>query len=85
MIIYAVYVLWSKEESKFYIGFTSDIERRIKEHRSGKVHTTKRYKSLNLIYYEKFVSEVDARRREKYFKTTQGKKGLRLILRDTIK
>lgn len=82
--MYYVYVLYNKEESKFYIGYTKDLKRRIAEHKAGRSHTTKRYSSREFIYYESFISQIDAMRREKYFKTTKGKKALRLMLRDTI-
>ena len=79
-----VYALYSSEEDRFYIGFTSDIERRANEHEAGTNHTTSRMKEPRLVYYECFENEGDARRREGYLKTSAGKKGLRLILRETI-
>jgi len=82
--MYYTYVLWSKEDHKFYIGYTADIERRINEHENGQSHTTSRLSSPALIFYEAFFSKEDAVRRERYFKTTQGKKALRLILRDSL-
>ena len=65
------------------MGYTSDIERRIKEHEIAELHH--RNKDFNLIYYEAFTSKKDAKRREKYLKTTQGRRMLRLVLRDTLK
>ena len=83
--MYYVYVLY--DQKKLYIGFTRNIKRRFKEHLAGKVYTTKRYNQhkLGLIYAEMFVSKKDAERREKYLKTTKGKKGIKLILRETLK
>ena len=82
--MYCVYVLY--DNNKFYIGYTTNVKRRLKEHLRGKIHTTKRYnlEKLRLIYKECFVSEKDARRRERFLKTTKGRKGLKLILRDTL-
>jgi putative endonuclease len=82
--MYYVYVLYSKDENKFYIGSTSDLKRRVEEHKAGKVHTTCRYKSITLLFYEAFYGKEDALRRECYFKTTKGRKSLRLILRDSL-
>ena len=79
-----MYVLYSKIAKKFYIGYTTDIERRFKEHIAGKTHTTCRFPDLNLMFYECFISKQDAMRRERYFKTTKGKKVLRLMLRDSL-
>ena len=80
-----VYILWSKEDKKFYIGYTADLERRLSEHYRGDVYSTSRMTEPKFIFGESFVSEKDARRREGYFKTTKGKKALRLMLRDTLK
>jgi len=79
-----VYVLWSKADKKFYIGYTDNLKRRINEHNAGKVHTTVRFGNPQLIFFEAFLSRRDAQRREKYFKTTKGKKALWLMLRESI-
>ena len=47
-----VYVLLSQKDDKFYIGFTSDLERRLKEHNDGKAQSTKSRRPLKLLYYE---------------------------------
>jgi len=79
-----VYVLRSDDDKKFYIGYTANLDRRLAEHRRGVTHTTRRMKSPRIIFHEAFVSETDARRREKYFKTSKGRKALQLIMRDTL-
>ena len=83
--MYYVYILWSDREKKFYIGYTMDLERRLKEHQNGSCHTTVRMDNLKLVYFEAFICEDDARRREQYFKTTKGKKTLRLMLRESLR
>jgi len=47
-----------------YIGSTSDLRKRLAMHNSGKIYSTKFRKPLDLIYYEAYKSEEDARRRE---------------------
>ncbi|MFH1093943.1 MAG: GIY-YIG nuclease family protein [Candidatus Omnitrophota bacterium] len=79
-----VYVIYSASEDRFYIGYTKDIKRRIAEHEAGRNHTTSRYAQRKVIFYEAFFTESDARRREEYFKTTKGRKALRIMLRDTL-
>ncbi len=81
--MFYVYVL--QGNSKLYVGRTRDLKRRVKEHLLGKTWTTKRLKNLELIFYEAIKSEKDAIRREKYFKTTKGKKSLKLMLRSSLK
>jgi putative endonuclease len=77
--------LISLRDRKFYIGFTNDLKRRLKEHNSGKNISTKSRLPLKLIYYESHLSKVDADRREKYFKTTKGKSTLRQMLRESLR
>ncbi len=82
--MYYVYVLLSLRDYKFYIGFTSDLRRRIKEHNAGKNISTKPRLPLKLFYYEAHLSKNDAERREQYFKTTKGKSALRQMLRKSL-
>lgn len=81
---YYVYVLLSEKDHKFYIGYTNDIEKRLKEHENGEVTSTKWRLPVKLIYYEMHLNQKDALRREDYFKTTPGKRALKIILREFL-
>lgn len=83
--MYYVYVLLSKKDSKFYIGFTKNLERRIRKHKKGCVIATKNRLPLNLIFCEIYLNKKDAKRRERYFKTTKGKTTLKILLKDYLK
>jgi putative endonuclease len=76
------YILYSEKARKLYIGFTRDLKRRIIEHNQGKNFSTKPYKPWKLIYYEACLNEEDAKRREKYLKTTQGQRLIRRRLKE---
>lgn len=52
------------QDSKFYIGFTSDLKRRLKEHNSGLVKSTNPRKPFKLVYFEGYANEEEARHRE---------------------
>lgn len=69
---------------QIYTGFTMDLKRRMMEHKTGNNNTTKKFLPVKLIHYEAFLSEEDAKRREKYFKTSKGKTTLRLMLRENL-
>jgi len=71
---YYIYVLQSGKDHNFYIGLTGDIKKRLEEHSSGKVSQTKSRRPLELIYWEGCLNQKDAARREKYLKTTWGKR-----------
>jgi putative endonuclease len=64
--MYTVYILHSVKDNKRYIGFTDNLERRLTEHNSGKVKSTKHRKPLQLIYSEQFEDKTDALNRENF-------------------
>jgi putative endonuclease len=66
--MYYVYLLKSKKTEWVYIGYTSDLRKRVEEHRSGKSLTTRRYLPIELVYYEAYRSATDAMKREKTLK-----------------
>ncbi|MDD4106596.1 MAG: GIY-YIG nuclease family protein [Candidatus Shapirobacteria bacterium] len=83
--MYYVYVLKSLKDQKIYTGFSSDLKRRILEHKSGLVKSTKNRLPVKLIYYEVFINEKDARNREKYLKSGgKAKNSLKLQIRNSL-
>lgn len=58
------YVLQSKKDNKLYFGSTNDLRRRLLEHNSGKVFSTKSRIPFEVKYYEAYSNENDARKRE---------------------
>jgi putative endonuclease len=72
--MYFTYILRSKKDRRLYTGSTNDLRRRLSEHNSGIVPSTKGRGPFELIYYEACVNEQDARAREKYLKTGMGKR-----------
>ena len=63
-----LYILKSKTKERTYIGITGDIAKRLKEHNSGFVQSTKGYRPLVLIHTEEYKTKRDARMRELYLK-----------------
>ena len=82
--MYYVYILQSLKNGKMYTGFSRNLRARLKAHKNKGVHTTKRMGQVELIFYEAFKKEADAKRREKYLKTTKGKRTLKLILKESL-
>lgn len=70
----------SRINNSLYIGFTSDLLKRLKEHNSGKSKATKSYRPFKLIFYEAFLNRVDAKSREKYLKGGYGRKTIKTML-----
>ncbi len=62
--MYYVYLIQSKSDFSTYIGYTSELKDRLKEHNQGKVRSTKSKIPYILIYYESYINKTDARKRE---------------------
>ena len=84
MKFFYVYVLRSKAKEFIYVGFTHNLKKRFLEHNNREEISTKAYAPLDLIFYEAYQNEKDAKRRERYFKTTKGKTTLRMMLKDSL-
>jgi putative endonuclease len=78
---YYTYVLRSERDEHVYIGFTSDLRKRVDEHNKGKVRSTKSRRPLSLVFYEEYEDKTLGRKREIFLKSGQG----RLYLKNRLK
>ena len=81
MMFFYTYVLESLRDGKHYVGFTHNLKQRLEEHNQGKNFSTKPRRPLKLIYCEGCLDEDDAKQREKYLKSTVGRRYLSRRLR----
>jgi len=81
---YCVYVLYSLKDNQFYIGYTQNLKQRLTDHFHGNSKGTSSRRPFILTFCEYFLSRKDAMRREKYFKTSSGKRTLRLMLKYSL-
>ena len=66
--MFYVYVIQSIEDTdRFYLGYSADLKRRVASHNSGENRST-RYTRWRLVYYEAYLTETSARRRESKLK-----------------
>ncbi|MDP2638608.1 MAG: GIY-YIG nuclease family protein [Candidatus Azambacteria bacterium] len=65
---YYLYIIKSLAIKRFYIGITSNLEKRIKEHNAGKTKSAKPYIPWALVYKEIFPNKTLARKREIFLK-----------------
>jgi len=77
--MYYVYILSRINYRKSYVGCTDNIDRRLKEHNTGKMFFTKRYLPWGIIYFEEFQTLPEARKRESYYKTGAGRRELKRL------
>jgi len=68
--MYYVYILTNKNNKVMYIGFTNNIQRRVKEHKEALIDGfTKKYNVNKLVYFEKYKDVHQAIKREKQLKS----------------
>ncbi|HYK08092.1 MAG TPA: GIY-YIG nuclease family protein [Candidatus Eisenbacteria bacterium] len=79
--MFYTYVLQSKKNNSLYIGYTSDLRKRVKDHNSGINKATKPFIPYKLIFYESFINRQDAKNREAYLKGGYGRKTLNAMLK----
>ena len=77
--MFYIYAIKSTTHNRIYVGLTSNLKTRIREHNAGKTKSTKFYKPWILLYHETVESRTNARNREKYLKSGYGKEFLKTI------
>jgi putative endonuclease len=79
--MFYVYVLRSGSDAGFYIGFSTNLRARLRQHQDGESIATKSRGPWKLIYYEAYTEREDAEGREKFLKSGAGRRFLRAQLR----
>ena len=67
--VFYVYVLLCERSSRYYVGSTNDVSRRVAEHNAGKTTSTRSYRPWRLVYTETFETLAEARQREREIKS----------------
>ncbi len=81
--MYYVYFLFLNN-GDIYKGSCGDVKVRLTEHELGKVESTKHYRPVKLIGFEAYALKSDAQRRERFLKTTEGRRLLKQQYKDII-
>ena len=68
-MMYFVYVLRNEKNGRFYIGYSGDLEARLRQHNSEKVKATRHLRPKSIAYTEAFETSTEARKRERYLKS----------------
>lgn len=80
--MFYVYCLESVKNAELYFGYTNDLRRRIKEHNQKLNFSTKLSAPWAIIYYEACLNKDDATRRERYLKTSRGRRMFKARLKE---
>ena len=78
--MYYTYILISQDGRHTYTGSTDNITRRLNEHNGGKVKSSRFYLPYVILHVDEFQSFREARQKEKFYKTTSGRRILKKIV-----
>ena len=76
-----VYIL-NNQDGRFYIGSTYNVDRRLKQHKYGHTHSTRRLGDLELVFSQKFDTLKEARKVEVRLKKLKRKDYIAKIVKD---
>jgi putative endonuclease len=83
--MFFVYLLQNKLDKSWYIGYTSNLKKRLERHIAGNgAQTTARKPFWKLIYFEAYTSKFDALGREKFLKSGSGRNYLKKQLKNYL-
>ena len=78
--MFFVYVLQSLKDSKYYIGHTEDLKRRLEDHNRGKSQSVKTRGPFKIVYKEEYPVRLEAIRREGQIKKYKGGEAFKKLL-----
>lgn len=82
--MFYVYILISLVDGNFYVGYSGDLRARYKKHILGRVKSTKYRRPLKMLCYEAYLIIEEAMARERYLKSSDARKELRIRLKKSL-
>jgi len=83
--MFTVYVLYSPSYNKIYVGFTSDLENRLRSHNifASKGWTIK-FRPWEILFTESFETKTEAMKREKQLKSAKGRNYIWQVVKNRL-
>ncbi len=78
--MYYVYILYSKVRNRYYVGYSSDVSKRLERHNSGSTRSTKSGIPWELVYYEEYKNKTEALKREREIKKKKSRKYIECLI-----
>ena len=78
--MYHVYILLNEAKTRTYTGVSDDVDKHLEEHNAGRVKSSRPYRPYKIIHTEPFATLIEARRKEKFYKSTTGRRRLKGML-----
>jgi putative endonuclease len=82
--MYTIYWLINETKTKTYVGFTDNLDERVKYHRSGRVKSTASFGGFTYYVLETVNNLEEAIKRERYWKSCAGRKKLKILFNKII-
>ena len=80
--MFYTYILYSNYFDKFYIGQSSDLDKRFSRHQNGYVKSTKPFRPWKLVYFESFDTRKEAVNREAVLKSWKSKVRIKHLIKN---
>ena len=71
------YILLNETRTRTYTGVTDDVDKRLTEHNAGRVRSSSPYRPYEIVHIESFKTMSEARHKEKFYKSTTGRRKLK--------
>ncbi|MBW6457840.1 MAG: GIY-YIG nuclease family protein [FCB group bacterium] len=81
--MYFTYILYSKTSDRYYVGYTSDLSKRLEKHNDGNSRSTKSGIPWEIIYHEEFELKTEAQARERAIKKRKSRKYIECLIKNT--
>ncbi len=75
--MYYVYILCNEKRRRTYTGVAKDVNKRLVKHNSGSVKSSSPYLPYKVIHTESFETLKEARQKERFYKSTTGRRRLK--------
>ncbi|MBI4982242.1 MAG: GIY-YIG nuclease family protein [Candidatus Omnitrophica bacterium] len=75
--MYYLYILLNEAKNRTYAGVADDVEKRLKEYNAGRVKSSSPYRPYKVIHTESFETLSEARQKEKFYKSTTGRRRIK--------
>jgi putative endonuclease len=76
-MMHHVYILLNETKTRTYTGVADNVDKRLGEHNAGRVKSSSPYRPYQVIYTESFKTLSEARQKEKFYKSTTGRRRLK--------
>jgi putative endonuclease len=80
--MFFVYILQSQFDQSYYIGFTANLENRLKYHNEGKSRYTSKKIPWRIVYTEEFNTKKEALIRERFLKKQKSRRYIEDLIKE---